>query len=599
MILQRLCVPVLLFAFSAVLPGQVEWLSVHPGRPVAPGPHGAAALEIEPNMAAIRRGVQEFQFQLPGGRTVVLERSALEQRGQGDVLWLGKVLAEPGSEVALTVRRGVLAGTVVSAGETYEIRPERARHVVERLDPSTFPPCGGGIPVPGQPLKASARTALAPDASATATSEVHLLSMYTPQARDAAGGAANIEAQIQQAVDRANLAFANSMVNARYTLVHTALAGRDDSGDMSSDLAWLQSDPATASLRNTYGADMVSLIVSNGGSACGIGYVMRSPGPGFAAYAFQVTDRDCAVGNLTFAHEHGHNAGMEHDPANGATPDDASYPWSFGHFVNGVFRTVMSYSSPCSNGCTRVAHYSNPSVYYNGYPTGIPDQRDNARTANLTMPIVAEFRSPAATVPPAAPTGLSAGAISSSRVDLAWADNADNETQTKIERSTDGSNFTQIATVGANVTSYSDTAVAASTQYWYRVRASNGAGDSAFSNVASVITPAAAPAPPAAPTNLAASAVYSGAGKNKTLLYVNLSFQDNSGDETQFRFERCKQTGKGASATCSFAFLANVGANTTTYQDAAGDSGTFKYRVRAENSNGVSNWSNVAQVNVQ
>ena len=60
---------------------------------------------------------------------------------------------------------------------------------------------------------------------------------------------------------------------------------------------------------------------------------------------------------------------------------------------------------------------------------------------------------------PAAPTGLSASAASSTRVNLAWTDNADNETGYKIERSVSGGSFSQIATAGANATSYGDTAV--------------------------------------------------------------------------------------------------------------------------------------------
>ena len=179
---------------------------------------------------------------------------------------------------------------------------------------------------------------------------------------------------------------------AQLNLVHTALANYDDTGNLSADLDWLDSDADVAALRDSYAADMVSLIVENGGSGCGIGYVMRSPGPSFEAFAFQVTDRGCAVGNLTYAHEHGHNMGFEHDPANGPSPTVASYPWSFGHFVNGSYRTVMSYSNQCSQGCTRVPHFSNPDVLHNGVPTGIDNERDNARSGDLTAPIVTDFR---------------------------------------------------------------------------------------------------------------------------------------------------------------------------------------------------------------
>jgi hypothetical protein len=95
--------------------------------------------------------------------------------------------------------------------------------------------------------------------------------------------------------------------------------------------------------------------------------------------------------------------------------------------------------------------------------------------------------------PPADPSGLVATAITSSRIDLAWTDNSTNETGFKIERSLDGVNFNQVATVGANVTTWPDTGLPPSTTHHYRVRATNGAGDSGYSNVANATTLPASP----------------------------------------------------------------------------------------------------------
>ena len=92
------------------------------------------------------------------------------------------------------------------------------------------------------------------------------------------------------------------------------------------------------------------------------------------------------------------------------------------------------------------------------------------------------------TNPPAAPGGLSATAISSSQINLAWTDNATNESSFLIERSTNNISYAQIASVGADVTSYPNTGLATSTLYYYRVRASNNAGNSDYSNVASATT---------------------------------------------------------------------------------------------------------------
>jgi len=82
-------------------------------------------------------------------------------------------------------------------------------------------------------------------------------------------------------------------------------------------------------------------------------------------------------------------------------------------------------------------------------------------------------------------------AVSASQINLSWTDNSSNETGFKLQRSTDGVNFSLIATVGANVTSYSNTRLTPSTTYYYRVYGYNASGASAFSNLASATTASA------------------------------------------------------------------------------------------------------------
>ncbi|HEV8367731.1 MAG TPA: fibronectin type III domain-containing protein [Pyrinomonadaceae bacterium] len=98
--------------------------------------------------------------------------------------------------------------------------------------------------------------------------------------------------------------------------------------------------------------------------------------------------------------------------------------------------------------------------------------------------------SPTPTPAPNAPSNLSADAVSSSQINLSWTDNSGDETEFKIERcqGNNCSNFVQIATVGANVTSFPNTGLSPSTRYRYRVRASNAVGDSAYSNIAQART---------------------------------------------------------------------------------------------------------------
>jgi hypothetical protein len=91
---------------------------------------------------------------------------------------------------------------------------------------------------------------------------------------------------------------------------------------------------------------------------------------------------------------------------------------------------------------------------------------------------------------PTAPTGLSAkAAASKTQIDLVWIDASNDEPGFKVERSTNGTTFTQIATPAQNATSYSSTGLSKNKTYWYRVRATNATGDSGYSNTASAKTP--------------------------------------------------------------------------------------------------------------
>ena len=93
---------------------------------------------------------------------------------------------------------------------------------------------------------------------------------------------------------------------------------------------------------------------------------------------------------------------------------------------------------------------------------------------------------------PTSPSGLTVSVRSSSQIDLSWNDNSSIETGFKIERKTGATlTYSEIDTVGANITTYNDTGLSESTTYYYRVRAYNGTGNSAYSNEANTTTLAA------------------------------------------------------------------------------------------------------------
>ena len=95
----------------------------------------------------------------------------------------------------------------------------------------------------------------------------------------------------------------------------------------------------------------------------------------------------------------------------------------------------------------------------------------------------------AAPSPPDAPTNLTATATASDTIVLAWTDNSADETGFRIERSTDGVTFTEIHVTAADVVSWDDDTCAPNTRYYYRVRAYNASGESAYTDIANAKTP--------------------------------------------------------------------------------------------------------------
>lgn len=185
-----------------------------------------------------------------------------------------------------------------------------------------------------------------------------------------------------------------------------------------------------------------------------------------------------------------------------------------------------------------------------------------------------------ATTSPAlnAPSGLIATAVSSTQIDLSWTDNSSNETAFEVHRSTtSGSGFTLVHTTALdNVTTFSNTGLTAATTYYYKVRAINAEGETAFTDEVSATTQTGTV--PLAPTTLATTAATSSA--------ISLSWADNSSNETGFQIER------SVDSNTAYSLLTTTAASATTYTDTGLDEGRrYYYRVRATNGAGNSSYT--------
>jgi len=161
-----------------------------------------------------------------------------------------------------------------------------------------------------------------------------------------------------------------------------------------------------------------------------------------------------------------------------------------------------------------------------------------------------------------APSNLTTTAVSLLQIDLQWQGSLGADGY-EIERSvTTNTDYSLLATVGSNVTSYSDTGLSQFTTYYYRIRAFNTIGDrSAWSNETSATTPILD-----APSSLTATAI--------SFYQVNLSWIDNADEENGFELERSIPGG-------TYSLVVTLPANTTFYSDtSASPSLTNYYRIR-------------------
>lgn len=180
-------------------------------------------------------------------------------------------------------------------------------------------------------------------------------------------------------------------------------------------------------------------------------------------------------------------------------------------------------------------------------------------------------QSPCPPLLPSPPSNMYVINTTETSITIGWQDNSNNEEGFNIYW-WEG-DWVYHATVGANITTFTDTGLYCDTAYFYDVTAFNGGGESTSAGWIQVDTDPCTGGTPSPPTNLSVT--------DTSLSSITLSWQDNSNNEDGFNVFRWDGS--------TFVYWDSVGANVTSYTDSGLDCGSdYYYKVNAYNEAGES-----------
>ena len=500
--LLALCVPLLLVASDAF--GQ-RLLNIVPlgDDPTADG----WAVEVDHDL--VRSAPQRLEFEAPDGRVFTPRMRVFEDRGDGNAMWVGGYPELGYDNVLLTLQDGHLLGRLgLPEGGAYWLRPGNgggSEGLLTEAQATTLN-CGGGV-LPEADLATPAVGMARADVPRRVASEsnhdrLDILMLYTAEAADWMGQAGWGEpgAQMQQAIDYLNLVFSNNQIEVTANMVHHAQAPAE-LNVASGTLGRLRQSSEVADLRAEHDADLAHLFfyTEQDPGLCGQAYLMRRGGTAanFWSWGYGITSARCVdVASQVrdgeygwqfevFAHEIGHNLGANHDPDNAGSPDDAVYPYAFGHHnftPQPNVKSVMSY-----NEGRQEPFFSTTRVRPRGFQIGVEGERENERAMQQTIHVGVRFSDylPAPGEPPepppgggrpAAPTGLSVIGTGPTSVRLTWTDTSDNELGFQVHARLAGGGWDTAADLPPNTESADIDGLQAGARYDFRVRAFNGSG---------------------------------------------------------------------------------------------------------------------------
>lgn len=384
---------------------------------------------------------KSIDLPLPSGETMHIAYQRHEEALDGNWSWIGKT--KDGLDAVITFGEGAVFGRIYQKDtEAYSLTMSGGRSWLVQTDPSKL--LDGNLgrhadesdalipPSVAAAVSAKKRSAAAASVEgggkASAVNTVDVALGYTNGLVTKYGSAANATTRLTNLMALTNQAYVNSLITPRVRLVRTVLVNYTDTNSNETALEALTGydctttsctqQPVPAELvplrtaRDEYGADLVSLVrpfQAPQHQGCGIAWLLG--GGGFtidntdASFGYSIVsdgnDTDETDGNNyfcreeTLAHELGHNMGQQHNVDDAGTPPvlgTHSYSYGYRETLATGFYTVMAYRLTNSSQFP-INYFGNPSVNYTdtGRPTGTATA-DNARSLNISMPLVAQFR---------------------------------------------------------------------------------------------------------------------------------------------------------------------------------------------------------------
>lgn len=352
---------------------------------------------IGPKARAASRLDTVITLTLKPGVTATFERSFREVAPDGTVTWSGRQVGDTNGSAVFVSDRGQVIGQIQVGDRVYRLAPAGGGLTrVSEFELSGFPEdIVRPVPTP--------RSDLAPQADDTARATtpityIRLMMVYTRKAsRGAWLAGTSITAETNLAFALANTGFVNSGLNVRLQnagVIAAPSTYNEDAASYDAGLTALTSGSvfaAARSQRNARRADLVALM-REAGAYCGIAWMIPNPSAATAGYGYSVFTRGC-ITNLSFAHEVGHNIGLNHDRYVVATKPAGTYNYGYVN-LSGRVRSIMAYNNACADrgfNCTRVNMFSTPLRRFQGKVIGTAAD-DSARMIRRNAARIAAYR---------------------------------------------------------------------------------------------------------------------------------------------------------------------------------------------------------------